>query len=316
MLKKPKVSIVMPVFNGQSYLNKAIESILGQSYENIEFIIINDGSTDKTEETIKSYEDNRIRLVSRENRGLIASLNEGISIAKGKYIARQDDDDISALNRIKKQVEFLEKNKDIVIVGCDTELINKDGKIVRRFYKPQTADQVFVYLPFYPPFMHGSVMIRAEILKSNSSRYGNYEHAEDYDLWYRLLKVGKGANLKEFLYQYRVHQKSVSSKHKKIQISNSKIIRKNIVEYYKSDLKLYEKWTFSPFLNESKELQDDEAEDYAKICCGFVDLLIKLKDYKKASEQLDIANEISPLSKKKYNKMRFKLKIRNFVTKI
>jgi len=114
-----KVSIVMSVYNAQKYLDEAIESILNQTYSNFEFIIINDGSTDKSLEIIENYakKDSRIIVINRENKGLIYSLNEGIRKANGKYIARMDADDISLPQRLEKQVEFMEKNKNIGICG-------------------------------------------------------------------------------------------------------------------------------------------------------------------------------------------------------
>ncbi|HAS7841575.1 TPA: glycosyltransferase family 2 protein, partial [Vibrio cholerae] len=129
-MSSPKISVVMSVYNGEKYLGEAIDSILKQTFSDFEFIIINDGSTDKTLEIIKSYmkKDDRIVLVSRENKGLIVSLNEGLDLAKGQYIARMDADDISIKSRFEKQIEFLDSNPDIGVCGTWVEVFGENIK--------------------------------------------------------------------------------------------------------------------------------------------------------------------------------------------
>src|SRR5690606_5635129 len=120
------VTVLMPAFNPGKYLPEAIESILSQTYSDFEFLIINDGSTDDTLEVIKSYKDSRIRLISRENKGLINTLNEGIDAASGQLIARMDADDICLSTRLEKQVKFFDEHPDHVLVGAEANVVDKE----------------------------------------------------------------------------------------------------------------------------------------------------------------------------------------------
>jgi glycosyltransferase involved in cell wall biosynthesis len=126
----PKVSVVMSVYNNESYIREAVESVLNQSFKDFEFIIINDGSTDRTREILTSYTDERIRLFDQENRGLTISLNRGLSLAKGSYIARMDGDDISDPERFAEEVRFLEQNEKIGLIGTYAHRIDEQGRIV------------------------------------------------------------------------------------------------------------------------------------------------------------------------------------------
>lgn len=208
------ISVVMPVYNAEKYLDEAIQSILTQTYNNFEFIIINDGSTDKSLEIIEKYknQDERIILISRENKGLIYSLNEGIKKSKGKYIARMDADDISLPERFQKQISLLEKeNGDIC--GCHWIVVNESGKIIECSSVPLTHSSFILYLSYSVPFAHGSVMIRKTFFQDLGILYGCGEakYAEDYELWLKLYDLGaKFVNVNEFLFYYRQFNQSLS----------------------------------------------------------------------------------------------------------
>jgi len=211
MNMNPLVSVVMPVYNAQEFLAEAIESILEQTYENFELIIVNDGSTDKSEMIINSYKNSRIILVSRENKGVSASRNEAMALAKGKYIAMQDADDLSDKNRLHKQVNFLEDNPEIGLLGSNYHVIESDSKNICMttdvFTRPKDLKIAEV---FSNQFGQGTVMMRASHVKDKS-----YDEAlalsEDYDLWTRLSRITKIANLPEPLYKWRNHKKSASA---------------------------------------------------------------------------------------------------------
>src|SRR4051812_30773328 len=137
-MKNPKISVVMPVLNGEKYLREATESILNQTFKDFEFIIINDGSTDRTEEIIQSFADPRIVYIKNEkNVGLSRVFNQGIRAAQGTYIARMDADDISLLHRFEKELEYLENNPKIDIVGSAMMIIDAEGKKVRKALRPE-----------------------------------------------------------------------------------------------------------------------------------------------------------------------------------
>lgn len=212
---QPLVTVLMPVFNGGEYLKEAIESILEQTYNNFEFLIINDGSTDNSEDIILSFDDSRIVYVKNEhNIKLIDTLNKGINIAKGEFIARMDADDISLQNRLEMQVHFLMNNSTVGLLGSGFEIINGDKRI--SYY--QDDKDLRLSLCFYNCFLHSSVMFRKEILSKNNLSFNkNYLHAEDYKLWTEVICKSKVANLKEVLVRYRIHDNQISKIHEDVQ---------------------------------------------------------------------------------------------------
>jgi len=202
-----KVSVIMPVYNAQNYVEEAILSILNQTYQNFEFIIINDGSTDKSLEIIQKYalQDNRIKVISRENKGLPYSLNEGIKLAKGKYIVRMDADDISISDRIERQLKFMENHLEVGIVG---------GAIIsnHKIFTYYTNDKMIkAELIFSTPFAHPCVMIRKEIITKYNLFYNEkFLHSQDFELFSRMAKFTKMANLKEVVLKYRILDSSIT----------------------------------------------------------------------------------------------------------
>ena len=219
--KKPLISVVMPVYNGEKYLKEAIDSILSQTYKDFEFIILNDGSTDNSLKIIKKYiqKDARVILITRENRGLITSLNEGIKKAQGRYIARMDADDISLPTRFKEQVKFMEDNKDISICGTSIILFNESGNIKPVKYPTSDSDIKFI-LMFTSAFAHPSVMMKRDIFMK--LKYEHYKYAEDYKLWIDIALAGyKMGNLDEVLLRYRIHSQQVSIVKNDVQLAKS-----------------------------------------------------------------------------------------------
>lgn len=207
---EPLISVVLPVYNAGNYLKEAIASILKQNYLNYEFIIINDGSTDNSEEVILSFNDNRIKYVYQENKGLGGTLNVGLSLCVGKYIARQDQDDISYPDRFKKQVEFLEKNPKIALLGTHAKIVTENAtKISYHRHAASPANLKFDLL-FDNPFVHSSVMFRKSAIEANGFYNEDRNLYEDYDLWSRLSYSNEVANLSEVLVEYRHHDKGLS----------------------------------------------------------------------------------------------------------
>jgi glycosyltransferase involved in cell wall biosynthesis len=167
----PLISVVMPVLNGEKYIGEAVKSVLNQTFKKFELIIINDGSTDNTLKVIDQFKDKRIRIIINEkNLGLVKAINKGIFAAKGKYIARCDADDINKEDRFKKQIDFLEKNSNYVLVGSTVELIDELGKkidesLVRKGYNslPITDAQIRKEVLVRNPISHPSIMIRKSL---------------------------------------------------------------------------------------------------------------------------------------------------------
>ncbi len=209
-MKKPKVTVLLPVYNGEGYLAEAIESILQQTLRDFEFLIINDGSTDHSLEIVSHYKDSRLHIVSRSNKGLIATLNEGIELAKAPLIARMDQDDISKPDRLSKQVGDMERHPETILLGSGAQIIDSTGAIIgaRAILNGSTLLQRA--LAVTNPFVHGSVVFRKEA----AVLAGGYREAayltEDYDLWSRLTQQGEVNNYSEYLYYWRVNPTGMS----------------------------------------------------------------------------------------------------------
>jgi glycosyltransferase involved in cell wall biosynthesis len=223
--KPPLVSVLMPVYNAEQFLVEAIESILKQAFTDFEFIIINDGSNDKSLQILQYYatKDSRIRLISRENRGLVKTLNEGVDLARTPYIARMDADDISYPDRLFKQVKFLNEHPSYVVIGSRTQLIDEDGDPLCFFSLETTHQEIdFAHLQGKGgSIAHPAAMFR----KNNFNSVGQYRmefiHAEDLDLWLRMAEVGKLGNLPDLLLDYRQHSQSVGHKCRTEQIDST-----------------------------------------------------------------------------------------------
>lgn len=207
----PKISVVMPVYNAEQYLDKAIQSILNQSYSDFEFIIINDGSLDSSLKIIKKFkrQDKRIFLIDKDNGGIVEALNQGLRIAKGKYIARMDGDDVAYLNRFEEQIKVFENNPQIDLVYTDTMLIDKNGDVVCDSWRPD-LEKTLLNLKINTFVPHPTVMFN----KNTVLKLGGYTqkrpHAEDLDLWLRMLNHGcKFFYLKKTLLNYRLNPNSV-----------------------------------------------------------------------------------------------------------
>ena len=219
--KTPKVTVLMPVYNGGEYLAQAIESILTQTYIDFELLIINDGSKDQSEDTIKAYKDSRIRLVNNEkNLGLIATLNKGLNLARGEYIARMDQDDISLPTRLQRQVDFMDENLNVGVCGTWIEYMGDDEGCIEKY--PLTPEDIKANLLFYCPIAHPTVMIRNSFIKRYDLRYNpNHLHAEDFGLWKTCSYLFPLANIPEVLLKYRKWNGSISKQSAETQCQSS-----------------------------------------------------------------------------------------------
>jgi glycosyltransferase involved in cell wall biosynthesis len=207
--QSPKISVLLPVYNAEKYIKQAIDSILNQTFSDFEFIIINDGSTDNSLAVIKSITDKRIIIINQENKGLIASLNYGIDISKGEYIARMDADDIAFPNRFEEQVKLFTKNEKIGLCGSSTENF---GAVSSQTIRSDNNQFLKSYLLFGPPFAHPSIMMKRSILIKNNIRYdGNFTHCEDFAMWSSMVAYCEFTNAVDVLVKYRVHPEQVTN---------------------------------------------------------------------------------------------------------
>lgn len=203
----PLVSVVIPVYNANGFLSGAIESIQNQTYKNLEIIIVDDGSTDETPKILKSLakKDKRIKiLTNKKNLNIATSLNKGIKVAKGKYIARMDADDISLPGRLEKQIKYLLTHPNIVILGGQCKTIDVNDKTIGHKLFPVTDKNIRDALYYENPIQHPTVIFNRNLIPKNFAWYNtNLPPAEDYDLFFRLAKFGKLHNLNSFVLKYR-----------------------------------------------------------------------------------------------------------------
>ena len=220
----PRVSVVMSVYNGEPYLREAVESILNQTYQDFELIIIDDASTDNSREVLSNYDDHRImRLYNPVNLGLTPSLNRGLAVSRGEFIARQDADDLSLPTRLAQQLDYLDRHPDIGVLGTQMEVINAAGTFVYNYELPVSHSLIAWSLFFGRSVAHPTVMLRRQVLEDAGGYDPVFTHVEDFELWTRLLEKTKFANLGYPLYRYRDRADSIS--HTKAAEQLVKVIR-------------------------------------------------------------------------------------------
>ncbi|SBV94381.1 conserved hypothetical protein [uncultured Dysgonomonas sp.] len=226
MTKTPTISVILPVYNAERYLYDSINSILNQTYADFELIVINDGSTDASKEIINKIDDSRLVYIENEkNLGLIETLNKGLYLAKGKYIARMDADDISMPNRFEVQVNFLERNNGYII--CSANRIAFSEECDKKHISKLPIDDLAIRLHsiFSTPFTHPCTMFLKDVIIKNELHYDSeYKYAEDYEFWINVLKYGKGYNIIQPLLYYRNTPNSQT-----FLGTSSKLLRKNTI---------------------------------------------------------------------------------------
>lgn len=213
MVKCPKVTVLMTVYNDEQFVREAVESVLSQSFKDFEFIIIDDGSIDRTPEVLREYlEDPRIRVVAQDNLGVVRSRNRGLSISRGEYVAIHDSDDVSSPDRLAEQVAYLDSHKDVAAVGSSHFEMTESGQPVRLIRGAETYDEVYERLySLRVPFAHPSSMYRRAIIWDVLDGYREYwPVAEDIDLWFRLIESYHMIACAKPLLFYRIRHASMS----------------------------------------------------------------------------------------------------------
>lgn len=268
----PTISVIMPTYNAEKYISTAIESILQQTFEDFEFIIIDDASTDQTYDIICSYHDKRItRIRNQRNLGVAACINKGILIAHSEFIARMDSDDISKPDRFQKQVQFMNANSNLGISGTHMEIIDNKGKVIKEHLKKIGDETIKVSLFFgHTSFAHPSIIMRSRMIDMYHLRYDTaFQYAEDYDLYCRCSSFMAMDNYPECLVQYRIHPESVSQKYKQQQVIDAKTalylhLRRLRVPFSLKDFNIHTQFAF-PDVNRK--------QSYAKKIFEWVDYL-------------------------------------------
>lgn len=281
----PKLSVIMSCYNREQFVEAAIKSILRQTFRDFEFIIIDDGSKDKTPDIIQKYADIDKRIIfirQPQNQGLTANLNKAFALAKGVFIARMDDDDISLPTRFEKQIAFMDKHPEICACGTSLKNMGQNSLSHIRYFSPEL---LAFALCFYNPIAHPTVMIRNSFLKQHHLRYSyDFLYAEDYKLWADMVACGgKLANLREELLYYRLYPSAGERKeYVLIQQQNAERIKNSLLH----------KFYFS-------------AEEQQKICQNFeafgAGYAYNRKEWKKAKRLFESRNHVfSPKIVKKF----------------
>lgn len=208
----PLVSVVMAVYNAEGTIEHAIKSILGQTFENYELILIDDGSTDRTRQILEEYagKEGRIRVISQKNIGLTRSLNRGLQEAKGKYIVRQDADDYSYPQRLEQQIELMENNPDVVLCGSNCDNVFSDG--VTSQWGHKTEEVLKQSIPYKTPFAHSTAAFRTDIAQKLGGYDETFATSQDMEFWIRLSGQGRVVMLEQALIERHILKSSVSMK--------------------------------------------------------------------------------------------------------
>ncbi|WP_225207659.1 glycosyltransferase [Novosphingobium huizhouense] len=226
----PKVSVALSVYNGERFLDQAIESVLGQTFGDFEFLILDDGSRDATRAIVESYaaRDSRIRAIFQDNRGLVASLNRLLGESRAPLVARMDADDVCLPERFARQTAFLDAHPEVGVLGTWTEDIDESGaphRILARDH-PCTHEAFLEAVELGLPLIcHPAVMYRRDVVLSVGGYHRAFRHCEDLDLWLRLAAVTRIANLPERLLRYRHYEEQVSSRHATVQQVGAAVAR-------------------------------------------------------------------------------------------
>lgn len=207
----PRLSVLMSVRNGEGWVAEAVESVLGQTFSDFEFIVVNDGSTDRTGAILDGHGDPRLKVLHEPRAGLTCSLNRALRLATAPLVARMDADDVALPERLARQLAFLEAHPDVGLLGTGCHEISPLGEVLRTIAPPRDDPTIRRALIRENPFVHSSVMMRREALEAAGPYDESLPVAQDYDLWLRMSRVTRMANLPEPLILRRLTPGRISS---------------------------------------------------------------------------------------------------------
>jgi glycosyltransferase involved in cell wall biosynthesis len=228
----PLISVILPAFNSAPYLAQALDSVLAQTENDFELLVVYDESSDQTRSIIESYmaKDGRVRLIEGQKARLVGALNQGILASRGKYIARMDADDVSLPTRFEKQVQAMDQS-ELDFCGCDIVMMDESGRPIKDILMPHTPDLITITLACTVPFAHGSVMMRKAFLDQHDLLYQKGASAEDYDFWCGAYALGaRFGNIRKPLFHYRDFSQSLSKVHAKVVGQHTQSIRRKFVK--------------------------------------------------------------------------------------
>lgn len=247
----PRISCLLPVYNGEEFLAEAVRSILSQTYRDFELVIVDDGSSDSSPQILAALaaEDGRIRVVRRENGGIVAALNTGLAVCRGEYVARMDADDIALPDRFQFQLDYLDAHLGCVLVGGVARSLKSDGSIGGR---TTGGRHLRTDLSAFPPkiavSMHPLITVRREALQAIGGYRAAFPHAEDYDLFIRLSKLGGIDNPDKELLIYRRHEGAISLKHLEAQERSAALAEVDAIIADKAPAPQFPNWLLEPYI--------------------------------------------------------------------
>lgn len=263
----PRVTVLMPVYNGASYLAEAMQSILRQTFTDFEFLIIDDGSTDESVAIIQGFQDTRIRLVHNgTNLGLVGSLNKGLGLARGAYIARMDADDISRAERLACQVSFMDENPMVGVCGSWVQFFPKANNKIWKL--PESLEEIRCWQFHTVGVAHPSVLMRRQFFVNHGLLYDpQYRHIEDFELWGRAIRHMDFANIQKVLLDYRISPGQICALHGAEQLAamaplRLQMVRELGIEPTQDEQKLHEMIMNNAIPPESEYL--DRSEQWLK----------------------------------------------------
>lgn len=307
-MRIPKITVLMPVYNNEYFINEAIDSVLGQTFSDFQLLIIDDGSTDKSVSIIKQYDDARINLIEKDqNTGLIDCLNLGLSLANGQYIARMDSDDVSLPNRFERQLAILESKPDIKVCGCWLKTF--DGK--EEFIKhKENHNEIVANMLLHCSMSMCSVLFEKKAF--NGYQFSkNKVHVEDYDFWSRVAWSCKFYNIQEVLYLYRVHNTQVSTLYGKIQKEGDIAIKLFLFKKIKYDSLQYPDDLITKMLLLNDVVQLVDFDQFIR----WINQLKRLNKETKAYAQKDLECVLKIMKEKVFYKIYFSNSIRGITKK-
>ncbi len=217
-MKRPKISVLLPVYNGEAFLAETLHSLINQTFENFEIIAVNDGSTDRSASILKKYQnfDSRIKIVNQENKGLVAALNNAVQVAQGEYLARIDADDIALPRRFEFQKKVLDNKHNCILVASNFDVINEDGEVIYNDSVPTKKSDIMRAMLFRNPIAHGSIMMRRSAFIEAGGYNPDCGPTEDYELWSKMVHLGDICVLPQTLFRWRINPDGITSTKSKV----------------------------------------------------------------------------------------------------
>ena len=302
-----KISVLMPVYNAEKYLKGAIDSILSQTYSDFEFVIIDDCSSDSSVSIIESYSDERIVFSKNEqNSGVAVTLNRGLKLCHGEYIARMDSDDISRPDRFEKQLAFLQAHPDVAVATCGVRTFCGDKTISESGWTSIDPEKIKKDLFFSCALAHPTVMMRREVINTLGGYAPDYNGLEDYELWCRVIEKHKIASVGEVLFEYRVHEGQVSKKPSESVKNAQKELKKRQLEQIGAELSENELSAFLSFATGDFRCTDEELDGLHKAFCKISEANRKKLFYDADLLDADLKTVLMGRTTKKQRKVIFK----------